>query len=384
MRGMKRWGEERILRRVLWGMALLAVGWLVTGCRMTPRPAPVAGDAAELAVLLPGDWTPLGRARVVTLNGPETAASLLLFRFDMGQIGAMIVEGTPPTPARVDWLLPRHFGPNTYLGQGMIAPPEMDAGDIDLVEVDTGGALTHERELVIRAGRSHLTFVWWDAATSAYGVTQLVAPGGFGGVDWEAWEEEPEVLTRLSGRMPLDDYRARSQICQEVVYVRRSDLPGIVFDARPVGLAFCRGEVPAQPFYAEGVVLAYLLWPRPAGEALTKLLTPGVTLPQLDAELAYDRLVIERVEDIRAHLTLPLPGAGALPAGGATTPVCVELAERANPSVRRWVVLTLRYIRTEGPAYLSGRWTVSSARMEPPPIAPTPGYCAEVLARSVP
>jgi hypothetical protein len=383
---MNQRGQAGNLRRVMWGVALLTFGCLISGCRVASRPSP-AEKAADLAVLLPAQWTTLGRTYQVNLREPDATSSLLLFRFDMGQIGAVIVEGTPPTPTRVDWLLPRHFGVNAQIGHGMIAPAAMDADDIEVkvVEVEPQGETGHRRELVIRGARSHLTLVWWDEATAGYGLTQLVAAGGFGGVDWEAWDDNPEALNALRGQIPLEDYRARSQICREIAYARRTDLPGIVFDERPAGLTFC-GDVPTQPFYAEGVVLAYLLWPRPAGEALTGLVTSGTTIPQLDAELAYERLVTERVEDIQAHLLLPLTELSALSAvGGVTTPVCVELAERANPSVRRWVVFTLRYLRTEGPAHLVGRWTVSSARGEPaPPVPSAASYCTEVLARSAP
>ncbi len=168
--------------------------------------------------------------------------------------------------------------------------------------------------------------------------------------------------------------------------MRQTDLPGVVFDERPQGLRFCVDESPSHPYYAEGVVLAYLLWPRPDSENLTGLLTPGVTLPQLDAQMVYDRLAVERIEDIVAYVTLPLDLAEtAVSETSVTTPVCVELAENANPDLRRWVVFTLRYQPADAAAQLPARWTLSSARTEPPPpTLPEEGYCTTILARSAP
>jgi hypothetical protein len=358
----------------------------MSGCRFLPRTQESVRDAPNYAEMLPVGWSMLGNVRAVNLNG--TDANLLLFRFDMGQVGAMIFEeGTGPTLAGAHWLLPRHFGSGQMLGHGFIAPPATPVDEIrvDLLEAgeNRGGGVG--RELMIRGGESHLTFVWWDDQAAAYGVTQLVAPGGFRGVDWEAWAGAPKAIETLRANLPLLDYRARSQICRETVYVRRADLPGIVFDERPQGLRFCAEEFPAHPFYAEGVVLAYLLWPRPADAALLALLRPGVTVPQLDAELRYDRLVVEQIEDIAAPITLPLGlGTGAVDGVGVTTPVCVELSERANPNVRRWVVFTLYYLPVDGAARLPGRWTLSSAYQEPPPTPPQANYCEAILARRAP
>ncbi len=68
-----------------------------------------------------------------------------------------------------------------------------------------------------------------------------------------------------------------------------------------------------------------------------------------------------------------------------TTTVCVEFAETANPTLRRWVVYTLRYQPPDAVLQLPDRWTVSGAFTEPPPMeSPAPGYCATILNRNAP
>jgi hypothetical protein len=68
-----------------------------------------------------------------------------------------------------------------------------------------------------------------------------------------------------------------------------------------------------------------------------------------------------------------------------TTVVCVEFAERANPSLRRWVVYTLRYQPPDAAQQLPDRWTVSGAFSEPVPMEPPPAdYCETILERNAP
>ena len=124
---------------------------------------------------------------------------------------------------------------------------------------------------------------------------------------------------------------------------------------------------------------------------MEKLLTPGTTLPQLDAESASERWVIEQIADIAAYPSVPMNTAqvtGAQQGGDVlapTTTVCVEFAESANPSLRRWVVYTLRYQPPNAAQKLPDRWTVSGARTEPPPMEPPPpGYCTTILDRNAP
>ena len=115
----------------------------------------------------------------------------------------------------------------------------------------------------------------------------------------------------MVGYYPLEDYRARSNICNLVLYTRRSDLqaslPAIIFSSEAQGLHFCHSIIPPYPYAPEAVVLAYLLSPRSGEIGPDELLTPGMTLPQVDAQSAYERLAIERIEDIAAYPSA-LPG----------------------------------------------------------------------------
>lgn len=412
-----------IIGRLLW----LGVGcmMLLGGCALLPSPE--RGDALEVEFeqVLPAGWEPLGRWQSVNLDADGDDEYLLFFRFDSGQVGALIYDVAPAPNASQTYnvsqtyhLLPRYFDDQGNLGQGVIAPPGMPADAIAVyqigtspinVELDeatpTGTAQIEgsvaKPELVIWGGNTHLTLVWWkdngareseaDGTTGSYGVTQLYAPGGFGGVDWQAWQREPSSIQTVAGFYPLEDYRARSYICRLVLYTRRSDLSGIAFSALPQGLHFCDGTIPANPFAPEGVVLAYLLQQRPADDLLQPLLTPGTTLPQLDAESGYTRFAMERIEDVATYETTPLRAEQAQRAQeqasviAPTTPVCVELAEQANPSIRRWVIFTLRYQPSDAAQRLPGRWTLSGAFEEPTPVqTPASGYCETILARSAP
>ena len=386
---------SKAIRRIFWLGVCCTL--LSGGCALLPRSERGPRLEVEFDQVLPDGWEAIGNWRSVNLDGDEDGENLLFFRFDREQIGALIYDAQL-APAQPYWLLPRYFDDRGALGQGIIAPPGTDSDAIAHYQMDEQ---TPSQELVIRGGGTHLTFVWWEGEAKGYGVTQLYAPGGFDGLDWDAWERAPTPIQSLVGRYPLDDYRARSRICRTIEYKRRSDVSSIAFDASFQGLRFCDGNIPPYPFLPEGVVLAYLLWPRPADTGLSALLTPDTTLPQVDAESAMERLPLERIDDIAAYAAIPLarlqlpvaseqnaqvpdaesPSASVFP----TTSVCVEIVERADPKARRWVVFTLQYQPRDETQRLPGRWTISGAHIEPPPVESSAvGYCSVILARSAP
>ena len=332
-----------------------------------------------------GDWHP------VNLDSDDEEEHLLFFRYDSGQVGALIVEGDPVTSiSEPEQLLPRYFSEHLFndpgaLGQGIIAPPDTPGMVITATQVSGNNPA---RELLIRGGDTHLTFTWWKGTRLGYGVTQLYAPGGFG-VDWETWDDDPAPITSIMGYFPLDDYRARANICRVMQYTRRTDLPSefptIVFGVQPQGLHFCQSSIPNHPYAPEGVVLAYLLWPRADSAGLLHLLTPGTTLAQIDAESAAERWSLERIAEIAAYPSVPMAQGGTEQVLSPTTAVCVEFAERANPTLRRWLVYTLRYQPPDAQQRLAERWTVSGAVAEPVPMEPPPAdYCATILSRNAP
>ncbi len=371
------------LLRLLGTVVLLLAG----GCVLLPATDNEEGTSSAYDHVLPAGWTAVGDWVPVNLDGDDEDENLLLFRFDNGQVGAQIVEGDPTTtispPHR---LLPRYFDDGAALGHGVIAPPFTPSRAITVTQVNGN---VPARELVILAQGTHLTFAWWRGTRQGYGVTQLVAPGGFG-VDWETWLDDPTPINAVVGYTPLDDYRARANLCTRTHYTRRTDLPAdvpaIIFRAEDMGLHFCGSVIPSHPYAPEGVVMAYMHWPRADTTGLINLLTPGTTLAQLDAESVATRWPMERVADIAAYPSVTMPHEGeAETVLSPTTAVCVEFAELANPALRRWLVYTLRFQPPVAQQRLPERWTVSGAFAEPAPPAPPPDhYCREVLNRRTP
>jgi hypothetical protein len=388
---------------------------LLGGCRLLPKTERGQTLEVEFAQVLPVGWEALGGWHGVNLDKDESEENLLFFRLDSGQVGALIYDAElAPTLDQSYRLLPRYFDDWGALGQGIIAPAGTEAKAIihrqvdstnDREESDENEEVITARELVILGGGTHLTFAWWESEVNGYGVTQIYAPGGFIGVDWEEWQRSPALIQAFTARYPLNDYRARSHICRMVLYTRVNDATRISFYEQSQGLHFCDGVVPPHPFSPEGVVLAYLLWQRPASAELAQLLTPGTTLPQLDADSVHDRWAIERIDDLAAYPSVPLalassqniqqdiqtptveiPTVGIQGNGVApTTTVCVEFVEKTNLSMRRWVVFTLRYQPPDKAQQLPDRWTLSGARTEPAPMdSSASGTCSTILARRAP
>ncbi len=414
------------IRCLLWLSVSCAL--LMGGCRLLPDGERGQTLEVEFAQVLPVGWEALGGWHGVNLDDDENEENLLFFRFDSGQVGALIYDAElAPTLDQSYRLLPRYFDDWGALGQGIIAPAGTDAKAIIHRQIDStndseeseendpndqengskeNAEVITARELVILGGATHLTFAWWESEVNGYGVTQLYAPGGFIGVDWEEWQHSPALIQAITARYPLNDYRARTHICRMVLYTRVEDPKRISFYEQSQGLHFCDGVVPLHPFSPEGVVLAYLLWQRPASAELTQLLTPGTTLPQLDADSAYERWALERIDDLAAYPSVPLAlvhsrniqtptveipsieipsveiqGNGVAP----TTTVCVELVEKTNLSMRRWVIFTLRYQPPDKAQQLPDRWTLSGARTEPAPMdSSASGTCSTILARRAP
>ncbi len=423
---------------------LVGVLLLSASCRFTraERAQPLDLDFTQV---LPAGWAAAGAWQEVNLDGDADVEYLLLFTFDQGQVGAAIfdsqiasdvvgVVSASATPAatpemalypvplqpfgyfRPYRLLPSYWS-YTYggaAGQGVVAMPRDKE---NLLAIQVGGPAPAESadrqapvqpaaELVIRGGDTHLTFVWWRNAQYGYGVTQLAAEGGFRGVDWATWQKNPLPIEEIAGLYPLTDYRARSLVCREIHYQRRpplstgseeaagsaeagGELPVIAFDEEDRGLTFCLEPAPAHPYYPEGVALAYLLAAAQgegegAGQTVSDaLLTPGTDAAQLAADVGVNLLAGERVEDVAAHVTAPtLPANLQNGASAPTTAVCVELAQRADPRYRRWLVFTLRYQPPDMESGLPDRWTISGASPVPaPPASLQTPYCEAILAQ---
>lgn len=408
--------------------------------------------------VLPEGWRPIARWYEVSIDGDADTEYLLLFTYDSGQVGAVIydqqvstdllgpgatgsaesgsrqLDGGSPFPLqafgyyRPYLLLPSNWD-FTYGGEvshGFIAHPN-DADNVVVTPVVRNqnnlatalgiegqidnGVIHPQAELVIRGGSTHLTFVWWKNRQEGYGVTQLYAPSGFRGINWQTWREAPRPIDAISGLHPLSDYRARSLLCRETAFRRVGisglagadgengtngaddgeptgvseasvagaspvveGLPSIAFVGQDLGIHFCAPTIPTHPFYPEGVALAYLLQAnRENGGAASLregLITSGVSMGAVDGVLNPAGLAFERVSDIQAFPTVPVT-AHAIEDGvfSPTTSVCVELADLENPSRRRWLLFTLRYHAPDMEARTPDRWTISGITEQPRPLA---------------
>jgi hypothetical protein len=422
----------------------LCYGWcacgllaLLSGCGFIPSRAEQlpATLPLDFRAALPAGWEPLESWREINVDDDEAPEYLLFFRFDGDQIGAAIFDIQIPTDlvglsdvagssVTTDTLAPapvslQSFG--TYLphrllpsfwafnygggvedgvGHGVIAPPGTEASAIHVYTVRGTEASAPATELLVRGGTTHLTFVWWKGRTEGYGLSQLVATGGFDGIAWDTWAENTTPVKAVTGLTPLQGFRARSGLCHAWDYTRLARepeieeetleqveppdpvKPEIAFDAADAGIRFCTPQIPHHPYYPEGVVLAYLLGLRPSSDGLKNLLADGVTLLQIDTDADIARLALERVEDVDTYPTVPV-NAATLRSGefAPTTVVCVELADKAQPNMSRWVLFTLRYLPPNLEQRLPDRWVIAGAQMQPQPIArPEAPHCRHLLA----
>ena len=424
-------------------LLLLTLMLLTGGCSSLLRQErPRVPLELDFAQVLPEGWEPIRSWTEVNIDGDDAVEYLLLFRYDAGQIGAAIYDSqiasdvvgvvdvsATPAPSATVAMAPVALQPFGYykpyrllpsywaytfgggMGQGFVAPPGQEASVVPVVVTSNGGN-GPPVELVLRGGTTHLTFVWWKNLSEGYGVTQLYAAGGFEGVNWDTWGASPKPIVEIAGLTPLDDYRARSQICRETRYTRRTPADadqardpsgepqaGIVFDAADEGLRFCQDAIPPHPFYPEGVALAYLTAVTGDRAGLDLLVTPGVAAGQVDADANVGRLANERIDDIATYATVQVtPGSVQNGEFAPTTSVCAELVETPKatdadaskvslsaPTVRRWVVFTLRYQPPDLERRLPDRWTISGAHTEPSPVTPPTGsYCTTILGRGAP
>lgn len=421
-------------RGLVWLLILLAAG-LLAACRQEQ-------DTLELDydTMLPEGWEAIGSWQEVNIDGDEAPEYLLLFTYEAGQAGAMIydaqiaapvvgvvdVSATPtvalmPVPLQpFGYYKPYRLFPSTWsftfgnppqVGHGFVAAPA-DAQNIVVTQIDYGNrppptatpdvmgatpapvtsAMTNTAaptgELLLAGGNRLLTFVWWKNPLEGYGVTQVTAPGGWQGIDWEAWQKNPSVIESFSGLAPLDDYRARSLLCRVTAYARAGAPPAIEYSPRDMGILFCPATIPASPYYPEGVVAAYLLWGGAGTHAVdvgtqAALLAPGVNSAQVEAEVAGGRLAQEKLNDLVTYPTVLVTAQGLLSEGPApTTTVCVELAELADASLRRWLLFTLQYQPPNLQTNQADRWAILGATLTPGPVADDDGsYCAGLLAQ---
>lgn len=391
---------------------LVTIMLLLSSCARLRR-AP-AGVALDLTAFLPPEWQAVGALQEINIDGDTAVEYLLLYTYDSvpggtaGPVGALILD--PQTEAvmadanRSILVRPTGF-PNPYAvlpsywkgaGQGFIAPPDQ-AGNINVQQVPyvTSGDPTQAPladTLVIRGGPSYLTFVWWKNAIDGYGVTQLYAPGGFEGVDWNAWQQAPQRLDTVIGVQPLNN---RSLFCRKTSYTRlelapesRSPAdyrPLIQYQANDQGLSFCFGA-PTHPFYPEGVVLAYL---QDTSKRLN-LLTPAL---QNDADgqarlnAVLDQVTLLRVDEVSSYQDIPVSLYDAAnPQAALTTTACAQVLVQPSPEgaspEQRWLLFTLQHQPPQLDPATSDLLRVAGISVLPAPVSGATLSCAELLGET--
>jgi hypothetical protein len=268
--------------------------------------------ALNLTDFLPAEWQPVGELRTVDIDSDATTEYLLFYTYDQvngsGPTGALILDPQTETVVDAQGQLARDrptIFPNPYAllpsywqgaGQGFIAAPgQQEAVSVYQVAYQTTGLLGQVAKpdtLIVRGGNTYLTFAWWQNVIDGYGVTQLYAPGGFEGLDWEVWARSPTPITSIIGSTPLNN---RSLFCRKTRYDRAAPTPppaniyrpSLVFVPTDLGLFFCAGS-PAHPFYPEGVVLAYLRH----AERRTALLAEPTAQSTIDGSLNLSALLL--------------------------------------------------------------------------------------------
>lgn len=349
--------------------------------------------ALPLTDALPASWLALRDVQEVNIDGDGATEYLLFFTYDpiggtapttslfffrnssqpSGPIGAVIydaqvVTGTTttervspdrPTNALVPYaILPSY---RRGAGQGFIAEP----GQRDAVAAypvsyraltQAAGTTPTADTIIFLGGENYLTFAWWQNRTEGYGVTQLYAPGGFetalySPFNWSTWRDNPQPIQQIIGVHPLHD---RNLLCRRFRYDLDPATGGrpILYQRTDLGLQFCAGT-PVQPFYPEGVALAYLLEGRQelldsanTSTTVTNTVAPSPgQLPWLQQLIANDGIL--RVDDLVSYATLTT---AALPVNAAqpdTIVVCavvtLQPAAASGGTQSQGLLFTLRH-----------------------------------------
>ena len=341
--------------------------------------------ALPLSDLLPLGWTAVGDPHEISIDNDATIEYLIFFTYDStadaagnaqpGPIGALIYDPLPNTPLTttvamtnsmqgINSLTRFQVLPSYWLGGGdsFVAEPE-DATALeyfiaDYSATDANGLTATRKELVVRGGASHLTFIWWNAAQQEYGATQIHAPGGFSQQLWATLRSAGLAPEEVSVLAPLHD---RNLFCRHLLYRRDAAMPlafvtdgaggvhndnVIHFISFNTGLTFCHG-LPTHPFYPEGVVLAWLIDPQNHAELVHESVRANPDeLARWDEVLQGQQGFI--INNITGERTITATRAQLSAVGQPIeSSVCVELITAADtnyqPLEKRWYSFTLRH-----------------------------------------
>lgn len=411
----KRGNEQRAAPR-LWlrvSILLLLVVLLLGGCFRRTQTTNMTFDLKEL---LPAEWTSVGAVREINIDDDPAAERLVFFSYDKspqtgaGPIGALIYDlhedksiittsGEPVANQSSSSLVRYQVLPSYWqgAGQGFIAEPgqasNLQVNTVTYETTDANAVPVSRKELVVRGGDSYLTFMWWKGTVDGYGVTQLFAPGGFRGIDWTDWARLPTPITQITGLYPLHD---RSLLCRKVTYDRADVAPinlaslggeniqyrqDIHYTASNRGLDFCDGA-PAHPFYAEGVVLAYLLDIKNRAALLDTPLQGSSEITRMQSIINPDRLIL--VDDVRGVQAIPVTRPDALaPGASIETNVCAKIIAwtdtAATAYAPQWLLFTLRHQLSQPDTAAVDQLVITNVSQLAPPADGSEIACTQVL-----
>ncbi len=344
---------------------------LLAGCF---RRSTVPNMSINLTELLPAGWTAVGDVREIDIDDDPALERLVFFSYDQGPVGALIYDlhedkgivtnqGAAVANQSSSSLVRYQILPSYWqgAGQGFIAEPGQAANilvyPVGYAATDGQGAAVTRKELIVRGGLTYLTFIWWKSTVEGYGVAQLYAPGGFQGIDWTDWEREPKPINEITGLYPLHD---RNLLCRKVTYNRADVAPlalppptseaiayrqDIHYKASNRGLDFCDGA-PTQPFYPEGVVLAYLLDAKNRTDLLDPALQSSTEITRVQSVIDPNRLIL--VDDVRGQQDIPIANPMVVAPGTTIqTTVCAKVMAWTDTTATtfepRWLLFTLQH-----------------------------------------
>ena len=145
-------------------LAGLVAGWdrdAAVGGLFAAPPSKSEQAQATHERVLPTGWESISDWQPVNVDDDKEEENLLLFRFDNGQVGALILDGDPATSiSPPQYLFPRFFDDEGALGQGVIATPGTPASEITVTQVK-GDKPTVELTILGEREKSDLCLVEW-------------------------------------------------------------------------------------------------------------------------------------------------------------------------------------------------------------------------------
>jgi hypothetical protein len=398
-----------------YALLLAAFALLLGGCFNFNAGA--AAQGPQVLTALPQGWEPLTAERggllsrdtgplwtEINIDDDLTPEYLLYFRYDNGQVGAIIYDqqsgaaaassATPlPAPNQpAGQYIPYQVEPSFWTRSdfpdtvGFVAPPNTPVSQLRIEQVQRpesagGENVPPNNELIIYGGSTVISVLWWRNAFNGYGIAQMEAAGGL--LPDARTGDVLRPLARVVGQTPLSGLLARSVLCNEVRFARTNtgepaDIVQPVYQAavRYVessgGIVFCQGA-PSSPYYPEGVVLAYLR-AAPAGATEAGAPPSNLLWSKLDAtQTARLAALVDLngpevagapplvVRDLRTRPSVPLPADFRSSGGSITTNVCAEVVTEDGLTLRRLLFdLVYEPLQESGGTVAGERFAISN------------------------